>query len=104
MRGYGLQVHGMSGMASLIGWPDSWPTGVTLAYPDYIVPLVATYALGRYLNVEKAGDGLYLLDFNFAYAPACAYSPHYNCPIPPKANRLKVAIRAGEMDGHYMEH
>jgi len=63
-----------------------------------------TYALGRYLNVEKAGDALYLLDFNFAYAPACAYSPHYNCPIPPKANRLKVAIRAGEMDGHYMEH
>jgi hypothetical protein len=63
-----------------------------------------TYPLGRYLDVEKAGDGLYLLDFNFAYAPACAYSPHYNCPIPPKANRLRVAIRAGEMDGHYMEH
>lgn len=63
-----------------------------------------TYALGRYLNVEKAGEGLYLLDFNFAYAPACAYSPHYNCPIPPKANRLNVAIRAGEMDNHYMEH
>jgi len=63
-----------------------------------------SYALGRYLNVEKAGDGMYLLDFNFCYAPACAYSPHYNCPIPPKANRLKVAIRAGEMDGHYMDH
>lgn len=62
-----------------------------------------TYPLGRYLNVEKLGENLYLLDFNYAYAPACAYSPHYNCPIPPKANNLKVAIRAGEMDGHYMD-
>jgi uncharacterized protein (DUF1684 family) len=63
-----------------------------------------SYALGRYVNVEKTDDGRYILDFNMAYAPACAYSPHYNCPIPPKANRLKVAIRAGEMDGHYMDH
>jgi len=28
-------------------------------------------------------------------------SDHYNCPIPPKANVLPVAIRAGEMDSHY---
>ncbi len=35
------------------------------------------------------------------YNPACAVSIHYNCPIPPKANVLKVAIRAGEMDAHY---
>jgi uncharacterized protein (DUF1684 family) len=63
-----------------------------------------TYGLGRYLDVEKTGEGLYVLDFNNAYAPACAYSPHYNCPIPPKANNLKVAIRAGELDGHYMDH
>jgi uncharacterized protein (DUF1684 family) len=24
------------------------------------------------------------------------YNPNWNCPIPPKENRLKVAIRAGE--------
>jgi hypothetical protein len=29
------------------------------------------------------------------------HSDHYNCPIPPKANTLAVAIRAGEMDSHY---
>ena len=60
-----------------------------------------SYALGRYVNAEKHDDGLFVLDFNDAYNPACAVSEHYNCPIPPKANRLTVAIRAGEMDAHY---
>ena len=38
------------------------------------------------------------LDFNKAYNPYCAYSNDYNCPIPPKENRLAVAISAGEMN------
>jgi len=50
----------------------------------------------RYVEVSRAVDGRYVLDFNRAYNPACAYSPHYNCPIPPPENHLAVAIRAGE--------
>lgn len=50
----------------------------------------------RYLDVKAGADGRYVLDFNHAYNPACAYSPHYNCPIPPPDNQLLVAIRAGE--------
>jgi len=50
----------------------------------------------RYLEVTTATDGSSVLDFNRAYNPACAYSPHYNCPIPPPENHLAVAIRAGE--------
>jgi uncharacterized protein len=64
---------------------------------------VETYALGRYVDAEPLGDGRYRLDFNLAYNPACAVSEHYNCPIPPKANTLKVAIKAGEKDSHYHE-
>jgi uncharacterized protein (DUF1684 family) len=60
-----------------------------------------TYAVGRYLDVKKLASGKYLLDFNFAYNPACAFSDHYNCPIPSQANTLPVAIRAGEMDSKY---
>jgi uncharacterized protein (DUF1684 family) len=60
-----------------------------------------SYALGRYVEAQPLGDGRYVLDFNNAYNPACAVSEHYNCPIPPKANHLKVAIKAGEMDAHY---
>ncbi len=60
-----------------------------------------TYQLGRYVDVKKLPNGNYLLDFNTAYNPACAFSNYYNCPVPPKANTLTVAIRAGEKDSHY---
>lgn len=61
-----------------------------------------SYSVGRYLDPEPRPDGRYVLDFNRCYNPACAYSDHYNCPIPPTANKLPVAIAAGEMDAHYM--
>ena len=63
-----------------------------------------TYAVGRYLDPVRLPDGRYVLDFNMAYNPACAYSEHYNCPIPPRANRLAVEVRAGEKDAHYPDH
>jgi uncharacterized protein (DUF1684 family) len=56
-----------------------------------------SYHLGRYLDLDALDDGGYLVDFNRAYNPACAFSAHYNCPVPPPENRLSVAIRAGEM-------
>jgi hypothetical protein len=36
------------------------------------------------------------IDFNYAYNPYCAYNEDYSCPLPPRENWLKVAIRAGE--------
>jgi uncharacterized protein (DUF1684 family) len=55
-----------------------------------------SYHGGRYVDVALQPDGRYLVDLNAAYSPTCAYSPYYNCPIPPKENRLTVAIPAGE--------
>ena len=63
-----------------------------------------SYPVGRYVDPVRLPDGRYVLDFNLAYSPACAYSEHYNCPIPPRANRLKVAVKAGERDMHYLDH
>jgi len=60
-----------------------------------------SYPTGRYVDPVRLPDGRYLLDLNNCYNPACAVSEHYNCPIPPKANTLKVPIRAGEMDAGY---
>jgi len=60
-----------------------------------------TYPTGRYVDLQKLPNGNYILDFNQAYNPACAFSNYYNCPIPPESNRLRVPIRAGEMDPHY---
>jgi len=57
-----------------------------------------TYGAGRYLEIEPVGRDHFEVDFNLAYNPWCAYSPHYSCPFPPPENRLKVAIRAGEKD------
>ncbi len=63
-----------------------------------------SYGVGRYVDPERRADGRYVLDFNRAYNPACAFSDYYNCPIPPRANTLQVAIRAGEKNSHYREH
>ncbi|MBM4168091.1 MAG: DUF1684 domain-containing protein [Ignavibacteria bacterium] len=63
-----------------------------------------TYELGRYLDVEALPDGRFVVDFNRAYNPACAFSEHYNCPIPPAANNLSIPIRAGEKDSKYLKH
>jgi uncharacterized protein len=59
-----------------------------------------TYPVGRYLDPEivPGSQDLYVLDFNRAYNPTCAFSPHYNCPLPPPENRLSIPIRAGEID------
>lgn len=57
-----------------------------------------TYEVGRYLTVRAEPPGTpHIVDFNEATNPLCNYSPHYNCPIPPRENTLAVAIRAGEM-------
>ncbi len=56
-----------------------------------------TYRAGRYLDIARSPTGVYVVDFNKAYNPYCAYNPTYDCPYPPKENRLAVAIRAGEM-------
>jgi hypothetical protein len=55
-----------------------------------------TYQGGRYLDLDRTASGIYDLDFNRAYHPFCVFDSRYECPIPPRENRLKVAIRAGE--------
>ncbi len=57
---------------------------------------VSTYEAGRYLDIDRTMTGLYVIDFNNAYNPYCAYNPTYECPFPPPSNRMKVAIEAGE--------
>mgnify|MGYP005826096881 CR=1 FL=1 len=55
-----------------------------------------TYPAGRYLEPEPLGGGRFLVDFNMAYNPYCAYNDHWSCPLTPFENRVKVPIRAGE--------
>jgi uncharacterized protein len=80
-------------------------TGCTLFRPGAARPVKldkdAASKMGRYVDLKKASGNNYLLDFNMAYNPACAFSEYYNCPVPPKENTLAVPIRAGEMNPHY---
>lgn len=56
-----------------------------------------TYPVGRYLYLMEGPQlSTFLLDFNRAFNPYCAYSEYYNCPYPPDENHLKVPIPAGE--------
>ncbi len=55
-----------------------------------------TYEPGRFIDLDRTGTDIYELDFNKAYFPYCYYNPTYECPYPPKGNRLKIPIRAGE--------
>jgi len=74
-------------------------------YKDYLfIPFAdascgfASYEGGRYIDI-RTGDienDVLVIDFNKAYNPYCAYEGKYNCPIPPKENRIAVAILAGE--------
>lgn len=58
-----------------------------------------TYPGGRYLELERTATGIYDLDFNRAFHPFCYYNPVYDCPYPPRENRLGLPVRAGEKMG-----
>jgi uncharacterized protein (DUF1684 family) len=55
-----------------------------------------TYGGGRYLDLSRSATGIYDLDFNRAYNPFCVYDVRYECPLPPRENKLPIEIRAGE--------
>jgi uncharacterized protein (DUF1684 family) len=87
---------------------DGQETELTIYEGDYgfFLPFVdslagkETYPAGRYLEPEPLAGGRFLVDFNMAYNPYCAYNEHWSCPLTPFENRLKVPIRAGEKIFH----
>jgi uncharacterized protein len=84
-----------------LDWLATYGGGVFLCFRD-ATSGTATYGGGRYLlDTVKGADlgeehGRLVLDFNFAYNPSCAYDPSWVCPLAPPANRLRVAVEAGE--------
>ena len=62
------------------------PTNASTTYQGYRILSPAAVAAGQWT----------VLDFNMASNPPCAYSPYTTCPLPPRENRLQVAVEAGE--------
>jgi len=56
----------------------------------------ASYPSGRFVTLTPRGGGIYLVDFNEARNPFCAYSTVYPCPVPWAGNNVPAAIEAGE--------
>lgn len=62
-----------------------------------------TYGVGRYVDVgnEDPDPGhLYVVDFNKAYNPYCAYSNIFSCAIPRSEDHLDISLRVGEKKYH----
>jgi uncharacterized protein (DUF1684 family) len=62
-----------------------------------------TYDVGRYVEVGiefPDRNHAYVIDFNKAYNPYCAYSSLYSCAIPRQEDHIDVAINAGEKKYH----
>ena len=57
---------------------------------------IQSYEAGRYLDVPVPDSTHFMLDFNDAYNPYCAYAQRWSCPLVPFENQLPVNIRAGE--------
>jgi len=56
-----------------------------------------TYGGGRYLYAKAPDqEGNVVVDFNKAYNPPCVFTPYATCPLPPRQNRLPIAVEAGE--------
>jgi uncharacterized protein (DUF1684 family) len=71
------------------------PNGLFLPFVDALAG-EETYPAGRYLDPEPLPRGRFLVDFNLAYNPYCAYNEQWSCPLTPFENRLAVPIQAGE--------
>jgi uncharacterized protein len=88
-------------LALELSWLAAYGGGAFLSFRDATSGR-ETYGGGRYLLDTVKGadlgedDGRLVLDFNFAYNPSCSYDPGWVCPLAPPANRLAIAIEAGE--------
>jgi uncharacterized protein len=82
-------------------WFEGYGGGLWLPFGDSSNG-VSTYGGGRYLYDTIKGADLggtetqFVLDFNFAYNPSCAYDERWSCPLPPAENRLRFEVLAGE--------
>ena len=82
-------------------WLEGYGGGLWLPFADRTSG-DTTYGGGRYLYDTIKGADLgasadaFVLDFNFAYNPSCAYDERWSCPLSPPENRLPFAVNAGE--------
>ncbi len=96
---FAFSIHGKSDTLNVykpVKMPEDYP-------PYFFIPFYdktnnqTTYGGGRYLDTQIHPSRMYVIDFNEAYNPYCAYDhKRWSCPIPPMDNRVDFPIEAGE--------
>lgn len=110
-----LGLDGVEVTASLAGTFEGTVQGEGFALTAYRIPVngteeadvtvffrdrtsgTETYPPGRFVTLQPLGGRRYLLDFNRARNPFCAYNTAFPCPLPWAGNSLDVRIEAGEL-------
>ncbi|SDW37334.1 hypothetical protein SAMN04487912_102536 [Arthrobacter sp. cf158] len=99
----------LPGLGSLAAWRlRSYGGGIFVPFRDATAGKTGgSYGAGRYLldTVKGSFHGTrgssaeqeFILDFNFAYNPSCAYNEAWACPLAGPANRLASEVPVGEM-------
>lgn len=99
----------LPGLGSLAAWRlRTYGGGIFLPFRDATAGQAGgSYGAGRYLldTVKGAFHGTrgsgaqqeFILDFNFAYNPSCAYNEAWACPLAGPDNRLAVDVPVGEL-------
>jgi uncharacterized protein (DUF1684 family) len=101
----GFEIEGETHRLQVYRLLDSQPAE---GDPGFFLPFLdettghETYPAGRYVDLAGPPGGPYVLDFNKAYNPLCAYGApeRYICPKTPAENRLPRRVEAGERGYH----
>ena len=105
---YGTAIFSLQGKSLEIGIYKNIELSKKEQYKDYLFLLftdktsgVTSYGGGRYIDLKIPKDGeKFIIDFNKAYNPYCAYNHRYSCPIPSNDDYLDLAVKAGVMKFH----
>ncbi len=99
----------LPGLGSLAAWRlRSYGGGIFVPFRDATAGRDGgSYGAGRYLldTIKGAFHGTqgsrpdeeFILDFNFAYNPSCAYNEAWACPLAGPDNRLAAEVPVGEL-------
>lgn len=101
----GTMLVGAGGTVSrLTVWRLPPPPGGVVEYEVHFVDATnadATHPAGRFVTLTELPEGRFLIDFNRARNPFCAYDPARACPPVAQASRIEASIRAGERAALY---
>ena len=101
-RVYGVATFELNGQEHHLNVYENLGLKKEEGYEDYLfIPFLddtngeTTYGGGRYVEGQIPEDDVFIINFNEAYNPYCAYSDRYSCPIVPRINYVETEIKAG---------